>query len=73
MRNKQTDNNENLDTSLFQMTEKQGPFQFLAQVVSIEVDDEEGLVSSALNYQTHSGSTIGTSRYRTIAKLYHCI
>ena len=44
--NKQTDNNENLDTSLFQMTEKdKGLFEFLAQVVSIEVDDEEGLVS----------------------------
>lgn len=46
LRNKQTDNNENLDTSLFQMTEKdKGLFEFLAQVVSIEVDDEEGLVS----------------------------
>ena len=44
--NKQTNNNENLDTSLFQMTEKdKGLFEFLAQVVSIEVDDEEGLVS----------------------------
>lgn len=44
--NKQTDNNENLDTSLFQMTEKDKVlFEFLAQVVSIEVDDQEGLVS----------------------------
>ena len=44
--NKQTDNNENLDTSLFQITEQyKGLFEFLAQVVSIEVDDQEGLVS----------------------------
>lgn len=44
--NKQTDNNENLDTSLFQITEKDKDlFAFLAQVVSIEVDDQEGLVS----------------------------
>ena len=44
--NKQTDNNENLDTSLFQITEQdKGLFEFLAQVVSIQVDDQEGLVS----------------------------
>jgi uncharacterized protein involved in exopolysaccharide biosynthesis len=44
--NKQTDNNENLDTSLFQITEQDKDlFEFLAQVVSIEVDDQEGLVS----------------------------
>lgn len=44
--NKQTDNNENLDTSLFQITEQDKDlFELLAQVVSIEVDDQEGLVS----------------------------
>lgn len=44
--NKQTDNNENLDTSLFQITEHDKDlFELLAQVVSIEVDDQEGLVS----------------------------
>jgi len=44
--NKQTDNNENLDTSLFQITEEDKDlFEFLAQVVSIEVDEQEGLVS----------------------------
>ena len=44
--NKQTDNNENLDTSLFQITEQDKDlFEFLAEVVSIEVDDQEGLVS----------------------------
>ena len=44
--NKQTDNNENLDTSLFQITEQDKDlFEFLAQVVSIQVDDQEGLVS----------------------------
>ena len=44
--NKQTDNNENLDTSLFQITEQdKNLFELLAQVVSIEVDDQEGLVS----------------------------
>ena len=43
--NKQTDNNENLDTSLFQITEHDKDlFELLAQVVSIEVDDQEGLV-----------------------------
>ena len=43
--NKQTDNNENLDTSLFQITEQDKDlFELLAQVVSIEVDDQEGLV-----------------------------
>ena len=44
--NKQTDNNENPDTSLFQITEQDKDlFEFLAQVVSIQVDDQEGLVS----------------------------
>ena len=45
--NKQTDNNENLDTSLFQITEaRQGPFRvFSTGRLSIEVDDQEGLVS----------------------------
>ena len=44
--NKQTNNNENLDTSLFQITKQDKDlFEFLAQVVSIEVDDQEGLVS----------------------------
>ena len=44
--NKQSDNNENLDTSLFQITEQDKDlFEFLAQVVSIEVDDQQGLVS----------------------------
>ena len=44
--NKQSDNNENLDTSLFQITEQDKElFEFLAQVVSIEVDDQQGLVS----------------------------
>ena len=44
--NKQTNNNENLDTSLFQITEQDKDlFEFLAQVVSIVVDDQEGLVS----------------------------
>jgi len=44
--NKQTDNNETLDSSLFQVTkEDRGLFKFLAQVLSIEVDNQEGLVS----------------------------
>jgi uncharacterized protein involved in exopolysaccharide biosynthesis len=44
--NKQTDDNENLDNSLFQITEEDKDlFEFLAQVVSIQVDDQEGLVS----------------------------
>jgi uncharacterized protein involved in exopolysaccharide biosynthesis len=44
--NKQTDNNETLDNSLFQVTkEDRGLFNFLAQVLSIDVDDQEGLVS----------------------------
>ena len=44
--NKQTDNNETLDNSLFQVTkEDRGLFKFLAQVLSIDVDDQEGLVS----------------------------
>jgi uncharacterized protein involved in exopolysaccharide biosynthesis len=41
--NKQTDN---LYTTLYQITEEdKGLFRFLAQVVSIEVDEQEGLVS----------------------------
>ncbi len=44
--NKQTDDNEIPDSSLFQVTEEdRGLFKFLAQVLSIEVDDQEGLVS----------------------------
>ena len=44
--NKQTNNNETLDSSLFQVTkEDRGLFKFLAQVLSIDVDDQEGLVS----------------------------
>ena len=44
--NKQTDNDETPDSSLFQVTEEdKGLFEFLAQVVSIEVDGKEGLVS----------------------------
>ena len=44
--NKQTDNNEPLDNTLFQITEEDKDlFEFLAQVASIEVDDQEGLVS----------------------------
>ena len=43
--NKQTHNNETLDNTLFQITkEDKDLFGFLAQVVSIEVDDQEGLV-----------------------------
>jgi uncharacterized protein involved in exopolysaccharide biosynthesis len=49
--NKQTDNNENLDTSLFQITEQDKDlFELLAQVVSIEVDDQEGLVSISVEF-----------------------
>lgn len=44
--NKQTDNNELLVNTLFQITEEDKDlFEFLAQVASIEVDDQEGLVS----------------------------
>ena len=44
--NKQTDDNEIPDSSLFQVTkEDRSLFKFLAQVLSIEVDDQEGLVS----------------------------
>jgi uncharacterized protein involved in exopolysaccharide biosynthesis len=44
--NKQTDDNETLYNTLYQITEEdKGLFKFLAQVVSIEVDDQEGLVS----------------------------
>ena len=44
--NKQTDNNETLDNTLFQITEEdRNLFELLAQVVSIEVDEQEGLVS----------------------------
>jgi uncharacterized protein involved in exopolysaccharide biosynthesis len=49
--NKQTDNNKNLDTSLFQITEQDKDlFELLAQVVSIEVDDQEGLVSISVEF-----------------------
>lgn len=44
--NKQTDNNETTDNMLFQITdEDKNLFEFLAEVVSIEVDDKDGLVS----------------------------
>jgi uncharacterized protein involved in exopolysaccharide biosynthesis len=44
--NKQTDNNETLDSSLFQVTkEDRDLLNYLAQVLSIEVDEREGLVS----------------------------
>lgn len=44
--NKQTDTNKTLDNTLFQITEEDKDlFEFLAQVVSIEWDDQEGLVS----------------------------
>ena len=47
--NKQTDNNKIPDSSLFQVTEEdRGLFNFLAQVLSIEVDDQEGLVSISI-------------------------
>ena len=43
---KKTDNNEPLDSSLFQVTEEDRElFAFLAQALSIEVDEKEGLVS----------------------------
>ena len=44
--NKKKDNNESPDSSLFQVTEEDRDlFKFLSQVVSVEVDDQEGLVS----------------------------
>ena len=44
--NKQTDNNEFSDSTLFQVTEEdKALFTFVAQVLSIEVDEQEGLVS----------------------------
>jgi uncharacterized protein involved in exopolysaccharide biosynthesis len=44
--NKQTDDNKTLYNTLYQITEEDKElFEFLAQVVSIEVDDQEGLVS----------------------------
>ena len=44
--NKQTEDNETLYNTLYQITEEDNDlFEFLAQVVSIEVDDQEGLVS----------------------------
>ena len=49
--NKQTDNNEPLDNTLFQITEEDKDlFEFLAQVASIEVDDQEGLVSISVEF-----------------------
>ena len=49
MLNKQTDNNKIPDSSLFQVTEEDRDlFNFLAQVLSIEVDDQEGLVSISI-------------------------
>ena len=44
--NNKKENKESLDSSLFQVTEEDRDlFTFLAQVVSVEVDDQEGLVS----------------------------
>ena len=44
--NKQTDNNETLDNTLFQITEEdRNLFALLSQAVSIDVDEQEGLVS----------------------------
>ena len=44
--NKKTDNNEFSDSTLFQVTEEgKDLFTFVAQVLSIEVDEQEGLVS----------------------------
>ena len=44
--NKKTDNNEPTDSSLFQVSEEDKDlFAFVAQVLSIEVDEQEGLVS----------------------------
>ena len=44
--NKKTDNNEPTDSSLFQVSEEDKVlFAFVAQVLSIEVDEQEGLVS----------------------------
>ena len=44
--NKKANNNESSDSSLFQVTEEDRDlFEFVAQVLSIEVDEQEGLVS----------------------------
>ena len=44
--NKKTDNSEILNNNLFQITEEdKNLFEFLAQVLTIDVDDQEGLVS----------------------------
>ncbi len=44
--NKKTDNSEILNSNLFQITEEdKNLFEFLAQVLTIDVDDQEGLVS----------------------------
>ena len=44
--NKKTDNSEILSSNLFQITEEdKNLFEFLAQVLTIDVDDQEGLVS----------------------------
>ena len=58
--NKQTDNNENLDTSLFQITEQDKDlFEFLAQVVSIQVDDQKGWFLRCGVGRPHGGCTTG--------------
>lgn len=44
--NKKTENSEILNSNLFQITEEdKNLFEFLAQVLTIDVDDQEGLVS----------------------------
>ncbi|MDG1823462.1 MAG: GNVR domain-containing protein [Flavobacteriaceae bacterium] len=49
--NSQNDANSTADSSLFQITEEDRDlFEFLAQVLSIEVDDQEGLVSIKVEF-----------------------
>lgn len=53
--NKQNDNNKTLNTTLFQITKKDKYlFEFLEKVVSIEVDDQEGLVSISVELADRS-------------------
>ena len=68
--NKQNDNNKNLNTTLFQITKKDKYlFEFLEKVVSIEVDDQEGLVSISVELADRSRScTTGASCYRIVAE-----
>ena len=47
--NKKTNNNESSDSPLFQLTEEHRDlFEFVAKVLSIEVDEQEGLVSISI-------------------------